>query len=110
VTPAGKRYYGAIERPSRSAASIQAICQQGINTLSKVFFYDVAEMMRLLQDYLYNPRQFDSVKDVYSNCLQFISVAGQQLDTCSFADFVKRIEALPATECACEKFFSNYMI
>jgi hypothetical protein len=32
-------------------------------------------------------------------------MAGQQHDTDSFVDLVKRIEALPATECACERLF-----
>jgi hypothetical protein len=70
---------------------------KGIDTLAKVFSSDVAEMFRLFQDYFNNRCQFDSVKDLYSNYPQFISVAGQQLDTCSFTDLVKRIEALPAT-------------
>jgi hypothetical protein len=60
-------------------------------------FHDVAEMIRLFQDYLYNPGQFDSVKDLRSNESQFISVASQQLDTCSVTDLLKRIEAFPAT-------------
>jgi hypothetical protein len=76
VTPAGKKYYGAIERPSRFAASMEAMWQQGINTLAEVSSYNVAEMIILFQDYLYNPRQFDSVKDPYSNDPQFMSVAG----------------------------------
>jgi hypothetical protein len=86
VASAGKQYWGAIERPSPFAISMEAMSQQGINTLVKVFSYDVAEMIRLLQDYLYNPRQFDSVKDLYSNCPQFMSIAGQQLDTRSLID------------------------
>jgi hypothetical protein len=49
-------------------------------------------MIMLFQDYFYNPRQFDPVKDLYSKYPQFISVAGQELDTCSFTDLVKRIE------------------
>jgi hypothetical protein len=32
-------------------------------------------------------------------------MAGQQHDTDSFVDLVKRIEAFPATECACERLF-----
>jgi hypothetical protein len=67
-------------------------------------------MIMLFQDYLYNPRQFDSMKDPHSNYSQLISVAGQQLDTGSFTDFVKRIETLPAKECACERFFVNSVI
>jgi hypothetical protein len=82
---------------------MEAMWQPGIDPLAKVFSCDEAEMIRPLQDYLYHLRHFDSVKDLYSNYPQFISVAGQQLDTCSFTDLVKRIEAFPATECACER-------
>jgi hypothetical protein len=32
-------------------------------------------------------------------------ITGQQHDTDSFVDFVKRIGAFPATECACERLF-----
>jgi hypothetical protein len=32
-------------------------------------------------------------------------MAGQQHDTDSFVDLVKRIGAFPATECACERLF-----
>jgi hypothetical protein len=32
-------------------------------------------------------------------------MAGQQHDTDSFTDLVKRTEAFPATECACERLF-----
>jgi hypothetical protein len=46
---------------------MEAIWQQGINTLVKVFPYDAVDIMRLSQDDLHNPRQFDSVKDLYSN-------------------------------------------
>jgi hypothetical protein len=71
--------------------------------LANVFSYDVAETTMLFQHYSYNPRQFDPVKDLYSNYPQFISVAGQQLDTCSFTYLVKRIKAFPATECPYER-------
>jgi hypothetical protein len=37
VMPAGKNYYEAIERPSPFAASMEAMRQQGIDTLAKVF-------------------------------------------------------------------------
>jgi hypothetical protein len=110
VTPAGKQYYRVIERPSRFAASMEAMWQQSIDTLAKVFSDDVVEMIMLFQDCLYNSRQFDSVTNPYSNYLQFISLAGQQLDTCSFTDLLKRIEEFPATECAGERFFVNYAI
>jgi hypothetical protein len=105
VTPAGKKYYNVIERPGPFAASMEAMWQQGIDTLAKMFSCNVAEMIMLFQDYLYNLRQFDSVKDLYSNDQQFISVDGQQFDTRSFIDLLKRIEAFPATECACEWLF-----
>jgi hypothetical protein len=67
--------------------------------------YDFAELIRLSQDYGCNPRHIGSVKDLYSNYPPIISVGGQQLDTRSFTDLVKRIEAFPATECACEMLF-----
>jgi hypothetical protein len=77
VTPTGKKYSGAIARPSRFPASMEAMWQHGIDTLAKVFSYNVTEMIGLFQDYLYHPRQFDSVKDRYSNDPQLVSVAGQ---------------------------------
>jgi hypothetical protein len=46
---------------------MEAMWQQGIEILAKVFSYDVAEMIKLFQDDLYNPCQFDSVKGLYSN-------------------------------------------
>jgi hypothetical protein len=69
----------------------------GGQRLVKAFSYDVAEMARLFQDYWYNPHHFNSAKDLYSDHPQFVSVAGQQLDPCSFSDLVKSIEAFPAT-------------
>jgi hypothetical protein len=87
VTPTGKKYCGALERPSPFTVSMEAMWQQGIDTLAKVFSHDAAEMIGLFQNYLDNPRQFDSMKDLHSNCPHFISVAGQQLDICSFTTF-----------------------
>jgi hypothetical protein len=84
---------------------MEAIWLQGIDILAKMFSYDSAEMIRVFQDCFSNPRQFDSVKDLYSNYPHFISVAGQQLDARSFTDLLKRIKAFPATECACERLF-----
>jgi hypothetical protein len=46
---------------------METMWQQDIDTLVKVFGHNVAEMIRLFQDYLYNRRHFDSVKDRYSN-------------------------------------------
>jgi hypothetical protein len=49
--PAQRKNYGAIERPSRFAASVEAMCQQGIDAFAKLFSYDVVETIRLFQDY-----------------------------------------------------------
>jgi hypothetical protein len=84
--------------------------QQGVDTLAKMLSDSVAETLMLFQEYLCSLRQFDSVKDLYSNYQQFISFAGQQLDTRSFTDLVKRVEAFPATECAWEGLFVHYII
>jgi hypothetical protein len=108
VMPAGKKHSGAIERPSPFAASMEAVLQQGIDTLAKVFYSDIAEMIRLFQDNLYNQRQFDSGKDLYSNYPQFISVASQQLDTRSFTDLLKRVKAFSRQNAHAEWFFVNY--
>jgi hypothetical protein len=62
-------------------------------------------MISLFQDYLDNPRQFHSVKDLCTNWPRRVSIASQQHDTDSFVDLVKRIKAFPATECACERLF-----
>jgi hypothetical protein len=62
-------------------------------------------MTSLFQDYFDNLRQFDSVKDLCTNWPRRVSIAGKQPETDSFFDLVKRIEALPATECACERLF-----
>jgi hypothetical protein len=79
--------------------------KKGVVTLSKAFPYDVAQMINLFQDYLDNPHQFHSVEDLCTNWPRRVSMAGQQHDTDSFVDLVKRLEALPATECACERLF-----
>jgi hypothetical protein len=105
VTPIGKRYYSTIPKPSEFAVSMETMWKKGVVTLSKAFHYDVAQMICLFQDYLDNPRQFHSVKDLCTNWPRRVSMAGQQQDTDSFVDLVKRIEAFPATECVCERLF-----
>jgi hypothetical protein len=67
VTPIGKRYYSAVTRPNEFAASMETMRKNGVVTLSKAFHYDVAQIISLFQDYLNNPRQFDSVKDLCTN-------------------------------------------
>jgi hypothetical protein len=62
-------------------------------------------MTSLFQDDLDNPRQLSSVKDLYSNSEQHVSVVGQRPDTRSFVDFVKRIEMLRARERTRERLF-----
>jgi hypothetical protein len=52
VTPARKRYYVGVQRPSAFAASMEAMWQQGVETLDKASFSDVAEMTRFFQDSL----------------------------------------------------------
>jgi hypothetical protein len=64
VTPIGKRYYSVVTRSSEFAASMETMWKKGVITLSKVFSHDVAQMTSLFQDYLDNPRQFHSVKDL----------------------------------------------
>jgi hypothetical protein len=105
VTPIGKRYDSAVTRPSEFAASMETMWKKGVVTLSKAFHYDIAQMIGLFQDYLNNPRQFHSVKDLCTNWPRRVSIADQQHDTDSFVDLVKRIEAFPGTECACERLF-----
>jgi hypothetical protein len=105
VMPIRKTYYSAVTRPSEFAASMETMWKKGVVTLSKAFHYDVAQMISLFQDYLNNPRQFHSVKDLCTYWPRRVSIAGQQHDTDSFVDFVKRIEDFPATECACERLF-----
>jgi hypothetical protein len=79
--------------------------KKGVVTLSKAPHYDVAQMISFCQDYLDNPRQFHSVKDLCTNWPRRISIAGQQHDIVSFVDLVKRIEAFPAREWVCERLF-----
>jgi hypothetical protein len=79
--------------------------KKGVVTLSKTFSYDVAQMTSLFQDYLDNPREFDSVKILCTNWLRRVSMAGRQHGTDSFFDLVERIEAFPATEYPCERLF-----
>jgi hypothetical protein len=74
VTPAGKSYSGAVQPPSAFAASMEPVGQQGFDTLAKVFCDDAIEIIRFFEDYLYNPRQFDSVKDLSSNHPWFVSI------------------------------------
>jgi hypothetical protein len=105
VTPIKKTYYSAVTRPSEFAASMETMWKKGVVTLSKAFHYDVAQIISFFQDYLDNPRQFHSVKNLYTNWPGRVYIAGQQHDTDSFVDLVKRIEAFPATECACERLF-----
>jgi hypothetical protein len=105
VTPIGKRYYDIITRLSESAASMETMWKKSVVTLSKALSYDVAQMISLSQDYLDNPRQFHSVKDLCTYWPRRVSMAGRQHDTDSFVDHVKRIEAFPTTECACKRLF-----
>jgi hypothetical protein len=105
VMPIGKRYYSAVTRLSEFAASMETMWKKGAVTLAKAFYYDVAQMTNLFQDYLDNPRQFGSVKDLCTNWPRRVSIAGRQHDTDSFVDIVKRMEAFPATERACERLF-----
>jgi hypothetical protein len=78
-------------RPSEFAASTETMWKKGIIELSKPFYYDVAQMISLFHDYLDNPRQFDSVKDLCTTWPRRVSIAGQQHDIDSFIDLVKRI-------------------
>jgi hypothetical protein len=56
VTPIGKRHYSVVTRPSEFAASMETTWKKGVVTLSKAFYYDVAQMTSLFQDYLDSPR------------------------------------------------------
>jgi hypothetical protein len=105
VTPIGKRYHSAVKQPSESAASLETMWKKGVVTLTKMFYCDVAQMISILQDFLDNPRQFGALKDLCTNWPWLVFIANQQLDTGSFINFMKRIEAFPATECACERLF-----
>jgi hypothetical protein len=46
---------------------MEMMWKKGVVTLSKAFHYDVAQMTSLFQDYLDNPRQFHSAKDLCTN-------------------------------------------
>jgi hypothetical protein len=67
VMPIRERYYNTITRPSEFAASIETMWKKGVATLSKALHFDVAQMTSLFQDYLDNPRQFHSAKDLCTN-------------------------------------------
>jgi hypothetical protein len=105
VRPIGKRHYSVVTRSSKFAASMKTIWKRGVVTLSKAFSYEIARITSLFQDYLDNPRQFHSMKDLCTYWPRRVSVGSQQHDTDSFVDLVKRLEAFPATECACERLF-----
>jgi hypothetical protein len=89
VRPIGKRYYSAVTLPSEFAAIMETIWKKGAVTLLKAFYYDVAQMISLFQDYLDNPRQFHSVKDLCTYWPWRVSIAGHQHDTDSGVDLVK---------------------
>jgi hypothetical protein len=57
---------------------METMWKKGVVTLSKALHYDVAQMINLFQDYLNNPRQFHSVKDLCTNWSRRVSMAGQQ--------------------------------
>jgi hypothetical protein len=105
VTPDGKRYYSDVPQPGAFVASMEAMWNRGVAAFAAAFSYSVAHMTDLFQNYLDHPRQFRSVMDLCANYPRSVSIAGQQLDTGPFVDLVKRIEAFPATECACERLF-----
>jgi hypothetical protein len=96
VTPSGKRYYSTVTRSNEFAANMETMWKKAVVTLSKALRYDVAQMISLFQDYLDNPRQFHSVKDLYTNWPRRISIACQQHDTDSFVDLGNRLEAFRA--------------
>jgi hypothetical protein len=89
VTPIGKRYYSIVTRSSEFTASMETMWKKGVVTLSKAFHCDVAQMTSSFQDYLDNPRQFHSVKDLCTNWPRRVSMAGRQHDTDSFFDLVE---------------------
>jgi hypothetical protein len=105
VTSIGERYCSVVTRSSEFAVSMEMMWKKGVVTLSKAFYYDVAQMISFIQDYSDNRRQFDSVKDFCTNWFRWVSMAGQQHNTDSFVDLARRIEAFPTTECACEWLF-----
>jgi hypothetical protein len=82
---------------------METMWKKAVVILSKVFYYHVAQMISLFQDCLDDPRQFHSVKDLCTNWPRRVSIAGQQYDTDSFVDLVKRIETFP--EGACGRLF-----
>jgi hypothetical protein len=84
---------------------MEAMWNRGIATLATEFSDDVAQVTNLFQNYQDHPRQFGLMTGFCANYLRSVSIAGRQLNTGPFADLVKRIEALPATECACERLF-----
>jgi hypothetical protein len=55
---------------------METMWKKGIVTLSKAFYYGIAQMINLFQDYLDNPRQFHSVKDLCANWPRRVSIAG----------------------------------
>jgi hypothetical protein len=67
VTPIRKRYSSAVTRSTGFATSTKTMWKKGVVTFSKAFSYDVAQMTSLFQDYLDNPRQFHSAKDLCTN-------------------------------------------
>jgi hypothetical protein len=76
VTPIGKRYHSAVTRSSEFPASMETMWRKGVVTLSKVFHYDVAQMISLFQDYLDSQHQFHSVKALCTNEPRRVSIAG----------------------------------
>jgi hypothetical protein len=77
--------------------------EAGNRCIARAFSCDVAEMISLFQDHLDNPRWLGSLKDLSSNYQRSVSVVSQQLDTCSFVDFMKRQKGFHATYCTCER-------
>jgi hypothetical protein len=108
VTPVGKRDHSAVPRLSVFAAGREAIWNQGLALLATAFSYDVAQSANLFRDYLDDPRDFGSVKDLCLNYPRCVSVAGRQLGSRPFVDIVKRIEGFPAAEGACERLFCQF--
>jgi hypothetical protein len=84
---------------------MEKMWRQGIDTLAKVFCDDVAEMIGLFQDYLYNLCQCNSVKDQYPKYPQFISVAGQKLDPYLFTDILKKNRRVSRNRIRMQKAF-----
>jgi hypothetical protein len=67
-------------------------------------------MGSLLRAYRDNPRQLVSVKDLRTKYRRCLAVPGRQLDIGFFLDLAKRIEAFPAADGACERFFVNHAV